>query len=270
MSPTVPTSHTAPTTPTGPTEPTEPTAPTLIGSVRRALCLLQAVAEHGELTAKRLSRMTDLPLPTTYHLLRTLVHDGYLHHEHGAFRLGPAAPRLSGQRDGPGLRLPEWLRLLRDELDAPVYCGVLEKGEIEVVAVADTPERPSAEEWTEFRTSAHAHALGQCLLAQLDVTALREYLARRPVTRLTPRTVRDEDALIRRLARVRRGAPVHEVEEYVLGTVCAAVPVTVGGVVAAVGFSLPLAELDRLRPTAARLRDRLERALVTQAFTIVP
>ncbi|MEV7277395.1 IclR family transcriptional regulator C-terminal domain-containing protein [Streptomyces sp. NPDC093111] len=253
-----------------PTVPSGPAAPTLIGSVRRALGLLQAVAEHGELTAKRLSRMTDLPLPTTYHLLRTLVHDGYLHHEHGAFRLGPAAPRLSGQRDRPGVRLPEWLRLLRDELDAPVYCGVLDEGEVAVVGVADSPERPAAEQWTEFRASAHAHALGQCLLAQLDVAARREYLARRPVSRLTPRTVRDEDALMWRLARVRRGAPVHEVEEYALGTVCAAVPVTVGGVVASVGFSLPLAEIDRLRPTAVRLRDRLERALVTQSFTIVP
>ncbi|MEU7016485.1 hypothetical protein AB4225_25660 [Streptomyces sp. 2RAF24] len=82
--------------------------------------------------------------------------------------------------------------------------------------------------------------------------------------------MRDEDALMWRLARVRRGDPVHEVEEYVLGTVCAAVPVTVGGVVASVGFSLPLAGLDRLRPTAVRLRDRLERALVTQAFTLLP
>ncbi|MEU8760567.1 IclR family transcriptional regulator C-terminal domain-containing protein [Streptomyces sp. NPDC048659] len=250
--------------------PTATGAPTLIGSVRRALGLLQAVAEHGEVTAKRLSRMTDLPLPTTYHLLRTLVHDGYLRHERGAFRLGPAAPTLSGQRDGPGLRLPEWLRLLRDELDAPVYCGVLEGGEVRLVAFADSPERPAAEEWTAFRASAHAHALGQCLLAQLDVPARREYLARRPVTRLTPRTVRDEDALMRRLARVRRGAAVHEVEEYALGTVCAAVPVTVGGAVAAVGFSLPLAEAERLRPTAARLQDRLERALATQSFTVGP
>ncbi|MFJ3905375.1 IclR family transcriptional regulator [Streptomyces sp. NPDC090025] len=247
-----------------------PTAPTLIGSVRRALLLLETVAEHGEITAKRLSRMTGIPLATTYHLLRTLAHDGYLHHEHGAYRLGTSVPRLAGQRHGPATRLPDWLRVLRDELTAPVYYGVLDGGEVELVAYADSPDLPAIEEWTPFATSAHAHAVGQCLLAQLDADARRGYLAHHPVTRLTPRTVRDEEALMRRLAAVRRGAPVHEIEEYVLGTVCAAVPLTVGGVVSAVGFSLPLAERSRLRPTARLLRQRLERTLVAQAFAVMP
>lgn len=90
--------------------PSTPT-PTLISSVRRALVLLEVVAEHGEITAKRLSRETRLPLPTTYHLLRTLVHDGYLVRERGSFRLGPAVPRLSRREPGaePGVRLAEWL-----------------------------------------------------------------------------------------------------------------------------------------------------------------
>ncbi|MFF8378678.1 IclR family transcriptional regulator [Streptomyces sp. NPDC015661] len=247
-----------------------PTSPTLIGSVRRALALLELVAEHGELTAKRLSRMAGLPLATTYHLLRTLVHDGHLRHERGAFRLGPAAPRLAGQgRRRPGARLPEWLRVLGEELDAPVYYAVMDDGEVEFVMSVDAPERPAVAEWVEFRATAHAHALGQCLLAQLDPEARRAYLARRPVSRLTPRTVPDEEALMRRLAGLRRGAPVIEREEYVLGTVCGAVPITVGGVHSAVGFSLPVDEEHRLEETALRLRVRLERALTAHAFTVL-
>ncbi|MFD8975444.1 IclR family transcriptional regulator [Streptomyces sp. NPDC059593] len=248
-----------------------PSTPTLIGSVRRALVLLEAVAEHGEITAKRLSRETRLPLPTTYHLLRTLVHDGYLRRERGTFRLGPAVPRLSGRGPGPGpaLRLAEWLGVLRDELGAPVYYAHLADGEVRVVASAESPEHRAVEEWADFRTSAHAHALGQCLLAQLSPEDRRTYLARRPVVRLTPRTVRDEEGLLRRLAGVRRGAPVLEREEYALGTVCAAVPITVGGVHSAVGFSLPVEERARLGPTAELLRERLERALSTHAFTML-
>ncbi|MER5207284.1 IclR family transcriptional regulator C-terminal domain-containing protein [Streptomyces sp. NPDC002825] len=246
-----------------------PTSPTLIGSVRRALALLELVAEHGELTAKRLSRMAGLPLATTYHLLRTLVHDGHLRHERGAFRLGPAAPRLAGQGRGHGARLPDWLRLLGEELDAPVYYAVMADGEVEVVMSVDAPGRPAVAEWAEFRATAHAHALGQCLLAQLDAEARRAYLARRPVRRLTPRTVPDEEALMRRLARIRRGAPVVEREEYMLGTVCGAVPITVGGVHSAVGFSLPVEEENRLDETALRLRGRLERALTAHAFTVL-
>lgn len=243
--------------------------PTLIGSVRRALLLLEIVAEYGEVTAKRISRTAGLPLATTYHLLRTLAHDGYLRHERGAFRLGPAAQRLAGAEQTQGARLPEWLRVLHEELDAPVYYGVFVADEVELVAYADTPERPAVEEWTDFRTSAYAHALGQCLLAQLDPDARRAYLSRRPVSRLTQRTLPDEEALMRRLSGIRRGAPVHEWEEYVLGTVCAAVPLSVGGVLSAVGFSLPVAERERLRTTARELQLRLEQALLTQAFTVV-
>lgn len=55
---------------------------TLIGSVQRAMRLLEAVAGHEcGAPAKQLARETGLALPTTYHLLRTLVHEGYLRHD---------------------------------------------------------------------------------------------------------------------------------------------------------------------------------------------
>ncbi|MGW2013427.1 hypothetical protein [Streptomyces sp. NPDC001927] len=83
----------APTVPHAVPPATPERKPTLIGSVRRALLLL-------EIVAKRVSRTAGLPLDTTYHLLRTLVHDGYPHHERGAPRWSrtPAAPTSP---DGP-------------------------------------------------------------------------------------------------------------------------------------------------------------------------
>ena len=76
-----------------------PTAPastaTLIGSVQRAVRLLETVAGHDYgAPAKQLARETGLALPTTYHLLRTLVHEGYLRRDKGLFFLGEAAERL--------------------------------------------------------------------------------------------------------------------------------------------------------------------------------
>ncbi|MFJ5550920.1 helix-turn-helix domain-containing protein [Streptomyces sp. NPDC093225] len=65
---------------------------TLIGSVQRALRLVEAIHAEGSVTAKRLSRLTGIPLPTTYHLLRTLIHEGYVHREDGAFRLAERLP----------------------------------------------------------------------------------------------------------------------------------------------------------------------------------
>lgn len=72
-----------------------PTAPTLIGSVQRALRLVEAMHAEGEVTAKRLARITGIPLPTVYHLLRTLSHEGYVQREGGAFRLANGLPLAS-------------------------------------------------------------------------------------------------------------------------------------------------------------------------------
>jgi len=51
----------------------------LLGSVQRALRVLDVVshAEEG-VTAKAVARRAGLKLSTTYHLLNTLVHEGYL------------------------------------------------------------------------------------------------------------------------------------------------------------------------------------------------
>ena len=64
--------------------------PTLITSVQRAFRLLEAMSAHDNgAPAKQLARETDLPLATTYHLLRTLVHDGYVRKlDDGGFVLG--------------------------------------------------------------------------------------------------------------------------------------------------------------------------------------
>jgi IclR family acetate operon transcriptional repressor len=75
------------------------TQPTLINSVVRALNLLDAVgSEPGPVTAKRLARGADLPLATTYHLLRTLVHEGYLDRLEGGYVLGERVSTLAGRR----------------------------------------------------------------------------------------------------------------------------------------------------------------------------
>ena len=59
------------------------------------------------------------------------------------------------------------------------------------MCVSDTPGTPAVEEWADFRETGHAHAIGQCLLSQLDEEARRDHLDRYPVQSLTPYTVRD-------------------------------------------------------------------------------
>nr|WP_280923687.1 IclR family transcriptional regulator C-terminal domain-containing protein [Streptomyces roseochromogenus] len=259
----------------GPSRPTDasgpPAAATLIGSVQRAMRLLETVAEHSYgAPAKQLARETGLALPTTYHLLRTLVHEGYLRREKGLFFLGDAAERLgsSGAQQKRRSAVADTLAHWRDSIGVPVYYAMYRDGEIEVMCVSDSPEAPAVEEWADFRATGHAHAIGQCLLSQLDEDARRDHLARYPVQSLTPYTVRDNDALLRRLARMPRMEPVVERQEYVLGTVCAAVPITVGTTVATMAMSLPVHQADRLLPSAHRLQTEIGRHLGTLTLSI--
>ncbi|MEG8276249.1 IclR family transcriptional regulator C-terminal domain-containing protein [Streptomyces sp. AHA2] len=244
---------------------------TLIGSVQRAMRLLETVARHEYgAPAKQLARETGLALPTTYHLLRTLVHEGYLHRDKGLFFLGEAAERLSssGARQKRRSTVVDALAHWRDTLGVPVYYAVYREGEIEVMCVSDSPGTPAVEEWAGFRETGHAHAIGQCLLSQLDEEARRDHLDRYPVQALTPYTVRDSHSLLRRLERIRRMEPVTERQEYALGAVCAAIPLTLGDTAATVAISLPAHQEHRLLPAARQLQTEIGRMLGSLALSI--
>ncbi|MER5766989.1 helix-turn-helix domain-containing protein [Streptomyces sp. NPDC001985] len=243
---------------------TSATAPTLIGSVQRALRLLEAAACHPDgAPAKQLAREAGIPLPTAYHLLRTLAHDDYLRREHGVFVLGGAVGALlTGEsvqnRRG---RVEEALAYWRDAIGAPVYLARYRAGEIEIVACADSPGTPAVEEWADLRETAHAHAIGQCLLSRLDPASRREHLDRHPVVPLTRHSAGDRRTLLRRLDSLERfdsagrPRPVVERQEYTLGTVCAAVPIAAGADPVAMAISLPLHQEERLLPAIEQLRD---------------
>jgi DNA-binding IclR family transcriptional regulator len=233
--------------------------------------LLETVAGHEYgAPAKQLARETGLALPTTYHLLRTLVHEGYLRRDKGLFFLGEAAERLSssGARQKRRSTVVDALAHWRDVLGVPVYYAVYREGEIEVMCVSDTPGTPAVEEWADFRETGHAHAIGQCLLSQLDDEARRDHLDRYPVQPLTPYTVRDNHSLLRRLERIRRMEPVTERQEYALGAVCAAIPLTLGTTAATMAISLPAHQADRLLPAARQLQAEIGRVLGSLALSI--
>jgi len=233
--------------------------------------LLEAVAEreHGA-PAKQLAREAGLALPTAYHLLRTLAHEGYLRREKGLFFLGEAAERLSssGARQKRRSAMSDALAQWCDSIGVPVYYATYRDGEIEVMCVADSPGNPAVEEWADFKETGHAHAIGKCLLSQLDDKARRDHLARYPVQSITPYTVRDSDSLLRRLERIGPMEPVIERQEYALGTVCAAIPLTVGTTASTLAISLPSHQADRLLPAARRLQQEIGRLPGTLGISI--
>ncbi|MFD3934137.1 IclR family transcriptional regulator [Streptomyces sp. NPDC058611] len=245
--------------------------PTLIGSVQRALRLLEAVGSHsGGAPAKQLAREAGLPLPTAYHLLRTLTHEGYLRRENGVFVLGDAAARLAcgGIQQKRRSMILDSLAHFRDAVGAPVYFAVYREGEIEVVGVSDTPASPACEEWADFRATGHAHAIGQCLLGQLDGKSRQDHYDRHPVEAITPYTVQDLHSLEYRIGSLERMQPVTERQEYSLGTVCAAIPIAAGDAPATVAISLPLHQESRLLSAIDQLRSEVGALLNTLSFSI--
>ncbi|MFD4506369.1 IclR family transcriptional regulator [Streptomyces sp. NPDC058457] len=243
-------------------------SPTLIMSVQRAFRLLEAVSAHENgAPAKQLARETGLPLATAYHLLRTMVHDGYLRKlADGGFVLGEKLQTLhtTGHTQALLSRVRPTLAALRDELVTATYLTFYEEGEISVAEIVDGPRAPRVDLWVGFEDAGHATALGKSVLRELDEESRRDYLSRHDLADLTPRTITSLPELLRNLDASPMAPAVTDLEEYSLGTVCVAVPIYRGDVLGSLGVSLPAERLSRLPEVRARLipvADRVTRGL---------
>jgi IclR family transcriptional regulator, acetate operon repressor len=237
--------------------------PTLIQSVQRALRIIEVVAEHdGRARAKEVARATGLPLPTTYHLLRTCAHEGWLQRlDDGSYVLGHRIDVVRAQGTAargiaharPAL---EWLR---DALGGAVYLARYVDGEIVVAEIVDSARAPRIDLWVGMHDAAHATALGKCILGQLPAIEREDYLTRHPLHDLTPRTVVDR----RRLRLPSTGEIAVDDGEYALGVCCVAATVTTGRNAGAVGVVTPRREVGRpaTRQTLLLGADRVSRAL---------
>ncbi|MEV5440523.1 IclR family transcriptional regulator [Streptomyces sp. NPDC052682] len=246
--------------------------PTLITSVQRALRLLEAVSGHDNgAPAKQLARETGLPLATAYHLLRTLVHDGYVRKlDDGGFVLGDKLQALHGAGRGQALlgRVRPTLAALRDDLGTAAYLTFYEDGEIRVAEIVDGPRAPRVDLWVGFADAGHATALGKSVLRELDEESRKDYLARHHLADLTPRTITSPGELLRHIDASPVAPAVTDLEEYALGTVCVAVPVRSGDVLGSLGVSLPADRLSRLPEIRARLLPVASRVTRTLSLTI--
>jgi DNA-binding IclR family transcriptional regulator len=213
--------------------------PTLIQSVQRALRLVELVGEHdGRAHAKEIARSAGLPLATTYHLLRTCAHEGWLQRlDDGSYVLGH---RLDVIRDhGAAARKValarpalEWLR---DQLGGAVYLARFLDGEIVVTEIVDSVRAPRIDLWVGVHDAGHATALGKSILGQLRPSDRQDYLNRHPMHDLTPRTVVDR----RRLQLPAPSDVAVDDGEYAVGVSCVAAAVTSGDDVGAVGVVTP-------------------------------
>ncbi|PCE14329.1 IclR family transcriptional regulator [Microbacterium sp. SZ1] len=215
--------------------------PTLIGSVQRALRLVDIVANSPRpIPVKTLSAITGLTTGTTYNLVRTLIHEGYLTSEPDGLVLGTRFPAFQSETDARGIflaRVRAALRTVTDEVGATAYLSRYHDGEMHLVDIVDAVRNPRIELWVGLDASAHATALGKQILADLSDEERLDYLSRHRLEELTPRTISDRRTLLTQLEHS-PGFAVDQ-EEYAIGNTCVAVPVIAPNVIASLAISLP-------------------------------
>lgn len=247
----------------------EPTAP--YRSVQNALRVLETVARHpGGISEAELARETGLGAERPAAVLRMLARESYVEQlADGAYVTGAAFARLGaarGRQEALRDTLQHTLDRLRDRVGAAVYLSRYLDGEVKVTQYADGPATPKVNEWVDFRVSAHATAAGKSLLTQLDHQGRRDHLARHRPARLTSRTITSDKLLLSCLAAQPPTVPVLDLQEYAIGTVCAAVPITAGSAVGSLALSLPVEHAHRLREAAETLNRHAAPVLLSLAI----
>ena len=247
----------------------EPTVP--YHSAQDALRVLEMVSRHSTgVLDTEIARRTGLGTDRLTALLRMLRREGYVEQvTDGAYVSGAALNRLaSAQGRDQALRekLQHTIDRLRDSVGAAIYISRYVDGEIHITQFADGPATPSVNEWVDFRSSGHATAIGKSLLGQLDHNGRRDHLSRHKMARLTSRTITNERLLLSRLGAQAPTVPVLDLQEYAIGTVCAAVPITAGSSVGCLALSLPIEHAHRLRQAADSLNRGAAPVLLSMAI----
>lgn len=228
----------------------------LIGSAQRALRVLEIVAAEGDgITAKAIARRADYKLSTTYHLLNTLVHEGYLirlGHGRGfglGYKVGGLYRKLSEELDVDDTVRDE-LRLLHQRGQAAAYYTVFRDTQVVVAAIADSVDHPRAKPLDfGFHEAAHATAFGKAMLASLTGRDRLDYFAGAGMPKLTARTtvrLRDLDF---ELDQVARSGVAVEIEEFRPEIACVSAPVLDASnrVIGAVAFSVAAKDFPERR-----------------------
>jgi IclR family transcriptional regulator, acetate operon repressor len=195
-------------------------------------------------TAKDLARATGIAVPTTHHLLSTLVHERILAKESTArYVLGTKVAVLADALER-AISVPEYLleplRQLAATTGETSYVASWRHGDIRVLASIEGHQPVRVSLPLGPYTDAHARATGKLLLAMTSEEVRRAYLAAHPLRALTPRTITDPARLDAEFGQIRTDGYALDEEQFQPGVSCVAGPVIDEGVVvAAYSISVP-------------------------------
>jgi IclR family acetate operon transcriptional repressor len=224
-----------------------------IEAAQRAVAILDALAESGELGTNELARRVGLPASTVSRQLGTLSSTGLVEHqsETGRYRLGIRIVRLANAvlarldvREIARPHLEELVRITGETATLHV------PGEEDAVTIDFVPSAHFVQHVTQLgRPSiAHATSAGKVMLA-----FTRRPLPTGPFEAYTPRTITSAEALAAEIERVRARGYAEGLEEREPGLNAVAAPVWAasGTLAAIVALQGPTARFGRAAVRAA-------------------
>jgi IclR family transcriptional regulator, acetate operon repressor len=203
----------------------------LLGTVRRALRVLDYLAETEEpVPIKRLAAELGLNISSAYHVMNTLVADGYVSRDErsGAYGLGAKAARLGDAYARAWPVEPE-LRAIVGDLGARTgenaYLAMAHGQDVVITDIVESRQRVRVHALHRgYSSDLHARALGKAVLAHRDPASVRAHFAAHPPRRITPRTLVTAAAIEAELERVRRRGYSEDLEEFCEGVCCVGAP----------------------------------------------
>ncbi|MFJ6478789.1 MULTISPECIES: IclR family transcriptional regulator [unclassified Streptomyces] len=233
-------------------------------SAHRALRVLEVINRYsGGVNLTQIARETALPQLVLARATEQLIRANLITPTGPDAYVAGSALLLAESANGDGRgHLHETLAWVRDAVGAAVYVARYTDGEVSITQYADGPAAPVVEEWVDFRVAAHASAVGKALLTQLDHGDRQDHLARHRLTRFTPHTLTSQRDLFHQLDDRPPNTPLLDLQEYAIGTVCAAVPITAGPKAECVALSIPVPDPGRLKQAARLLQSEAAAVLL--------
>lgn len=233
-----------------------------LSSVRKALRILESFSpDQPELGVTEISSILKSHKSSVFRILTTLTSEGFVEKNPltNKYRLGLKLVDLGNRilnrydlRDHAGPFMEE----LAKGTDEIVHLSILDGNEIVYLGKKGEGQPLTVATKIGGRSPAHACAMGKVLLSGLSSEQLASVFARRPLTKLTPRTITTMPRLVKELERVRRRGYAVDDEESFPGIRCVAAPLfdSSGTVVAAISATVPKQRMGQKRMKEIRKR----------------
>lgn len=223
-----------------------------LGSLERALSILETLAEEPNLSATEVGERIGASKATVFRHLSVLRERGYLASDDAKrYALGPRLLQL-GFVAHDQLSLPrvaiDVMRQLRDEFDETVHLGMLVDDDVVHIETVPSSQPLKMAAAIGERAWPHVSSLGKCLWAWRDIDSLRAELPE-ILPAQSPKSLTTRAALLEDLIVVRQRGYALDDEESGIGIRCIGAPIRGPGgqVLAAMSISAPADRVTRER-----------------------